>query len=95
MTTPEWPEYQTVREVAQYIGISFRTLEAWKRNGFLPPHIELTPRVHKWRRSDIDAWFDLKQRGLLDDWLEVRGELGPIDAWAIMLQRLAEAQGVA
>lgn len=81
-------QYLTIREVGEYIGISFRTLEGWKRNGYLPPHIALTRKVHKWRRADIDAWLALKQRDLLDDWLDKRGELGAVKAWAMMLGRL-------
>ena len=84
MSLPKWPEYMAIREVAEYIGTSFRTLEGWKPNGYLPPHIALTPRVHKWRRSE--------QRGLLDDWLYVRGQYGEIDGWAVMRKRLKAAQ---
>ena len=84
-------EYLTIREVAQHVGISHRTLERWKREGFLPPHFEVTSRIHKWKRSDVDAWMALKQRGLLEDWLDLRGEHGPIEAWKQVLRRLDEA----
>ncbi|MEM7305030.1 MAG: helix-turn-helix domain-containing protein [Planctomycetota bacterium] len=83
-------EYLTIREFAQYVGISHRTLEGWKRKGYLPPPYELTSRIHKWKRSEIDAWFSLKQRGQCDDWLELRGDLGPIKAWKQVLSRLDE-----
>ena len=82
------PSYLTIREFGDYIGISHRTLEGWKSKGYLPPHTPLTKKIHRWKRSDIDAWFALKQRGLFGDWPEMRAKHGECDAWALMLKRL-------
>lgn len=53
---PDWPEYLSIRELGRYLGISFRTLESWKRAGHLPPHYEFGKRHHRWKRSEIDVW---------------------------------------
>lgn len=86
------PEYMAIRGVAEYLGRSFRTLERWKQHGYLPPHAEWTRKIHMWKRTDLDAWSEMKMRGLLDDWIEVRGRLGAIDGWALMLERLDAAK---
>lgn len=85
------PEYITIREFGECVGISHRTLERCKSEGFLPPHFPVTSRHHRWRRRDVDAWMTLKQRGLWGDWLELRGEHGSIEAWEKMLKRLDDA----
>ena len=84
--------YLTIREMGDYIGTSFRTLEGWKGAGYLPPHIALTSRIHKWKKSDVDDWMELTKRGLWDDWIPLRGELGPLAAWDEMVKRLARVE---
>ena len=81
-------EYLSIKEFGTYTGIPARSLEGWKSEGFLPPHFEFTSRHHRWKKSDIDAWSDLRRRGLLDEYQALRDRLGVYDAWAVLLARL-------
>lgn len=38
-------------------GLSSRTLEAWRRRGYGPPFIRVSPRAIRYRRSDVEAWL--------------------------------------
>lgn len=53
---PAGREYLSLREFATYVGIPFKTLEAWKAKGYLPLHFVFGRRHHKWKRSEVDAW---------------------------------------
>jgi hypothetical protein len=88
----DWPEYLTIRKLGDYLSISYRTLEGWKPEGFLPPHHPWTKRHHRWKKSDVDAWSELKRRGLFDDYPELRQQHGESAAWTLMLKRLADAR---
>jgi hypothetical protein len=43
-------------QVAAYLLITPRTLRLWRRTRGIP-HIRITSRVIRYRRSDIDAWL--------------------------------------
>jgi predicted DNA-binding transcriptional regulator AlpA len=46
------------RQAATRLGLpSARTLEAWRRRGYGPPFIRLSPRLVRYRASDIDRWL--------------------------------------
>ena len=92
MSLPEWPECLNIRELASYLGIPYGSLRTVKAKGELPPLAIDTARHQRWRRADIEAWLEMKMRGLVGDWLQLRGQLGEIDGWAVMLKRLEAAQ---
>ena len=46
------------RELARYLGCSTKSIDRWDKKGELPIP-GLLPSGHKrWRRIDIDTWFD-------------------------------------
>jgi predicted DNA-binding transcriptional regulator AlpA len=46
------------RQAATRLGLpSARTLEAWRRRGYGPPFLRLSPRLVRYRTSDIDQWL--------------------------------------
>ena len=46
------------RQAAARLGLpSARTLEAWRLRGYGPPFLRLSPRLVRYRASDIDRWL--------------------------------------
>lgn len=46
------------RQAATRLGVpSARTLESWRRRGYGPPFLRLSPRLVRYRASDIDKWL--------------------------------------
>jgi predicted DNA-binding transcriptional regulator AlpA len=46
------------RQAATPLGLpSARILEAWRRRGYGPPFLRLSPRLVRYRASDIDRWL--------------------------------------
>jgi len=46
------------RQAAARLGLaSSRTLEAWRRRGYGPPFLRLSPRLVRYRASDLDTWL--------------------------------------
>ena len=46
------------RQAATRLGLqSARTLEAWRLRGYGPPFLRLSPRLVRYRASDIDQWL--------------------------------------
>jgi predicted DNA-binding transcriptional regulator AlpA len=43
----------TLREVCSLLGVSITAGERLKAQGRLPPHLEITRRTHRWRRSAV------------------------------------------
>jgi predicted DNA-binding transcriptional regulator AlpA len=50
----------TTREAAALLGLSARTLEAYRTRGGGPPFRALSPRVVRYHRSDLLVWVDSK-----------------------------------
>ncbi len=56
-SAPDSP-LMTVLDVAALLGISDRTVWLWTHSGRLPKPVKLTPRVVRWRRSDLQHFLD-------------------------------------
>jgi hypothetical protein len=54
---PAAKEILTDAELAAELGVLPRTLRLWRHTRALP-HVRLTAKVIRYRRSDIDAWLD-------------------------------------
>ena len=54
-------------EAAFLLGLSPRTLEALRLRGGGPPYIQVTPKAVRYRRRDLDAWLDARQRKSTSD----------------------------
>jgi excisionase family DNA binding protein len=54
----QWGEYLSLKELAQYLSIPWKTLEGWKARGYLPRHFVFGKRHHKWKRVEIDTWAE-------------------------------------
>lgn len=50
-------EFLTEKQVASLLELSARTLQAWRVRGLGPPHIRMSSRCLRYRRSDIDRWI--------------------------------------
>jgi predicted DNA-binding transcriptional regulator AlpA len=48
----------TVREVAQRLALSERTVWRWSAIGLLPAPVHLRPRSTRWRARDIQVYLD-------------------------------------
>lgn len=48
-------KFLTPKEVAQYLGVSRSTVSKLVRDGVLPEPKELSPRVRRFSREDVDA----------------------------------------
>ena len=57
-----WSELIKEREAAQFLGLSVRTLQAYRWRGGGPQFIQLSKRCIRYRRSDLTAWADNKLR---------------------------------
>jgi predicted DNA-binding transcriptional regulator AlpA len=45
-------------QAAARLGLpSSRTLEAWRHRGYGPPFLRLSPRLVRYRTSDIELWL--------------------------------------
>jgi hypothetical protein len=42
---------------------SERSLEAWRRRGFGPPFIRVSPRAVRYRRRDVERWLNERRVG--------------------------------
>jgi predicted DNA-binding transcriptional regulator AlpA len=55
---------KSVRETAEYLGVSFHTLNKWRARGFGPPFVRLGKRV-AYPDGDLALWIESnKQRSL-------------------------------
>ena len=65
---PEHPDalLYTV-EAALLLGLSPRTLEALRLRGGGPVFIKVTPKAVRYRRRDLAAWLDARQRRSTSD----------------------------
>jgi excisionase family DNA binding protein len=50
------PDLLTDPQAAALLGVEPRTLRLWRHTRGLP-HIKLTSKVIRYRRSDLDAWL--------------------------------------
>lgn len=57
VTIPVAVELLTDAQAAILLGVEPRTLRLWRNTRGLP-HIKITPKVIRYRRSDIEAWLD-------------------------------------
>jgi predicted DNA-binding transcriptional regulator AlpA len=54
------------QKLAQFLGLSPRTLESWRLTGGAPAYIKVGRRVRH-RRSDLEAWLDARRRTSTSD----------------------------
>ena len=53
------------RQAAVRLGLpSARTLETWRHRGYGPPFLRLSPRLVRYRSSDIDQWLAARVVGV-------------------------------
>ncbi len=53
------------RQAASRLGVpSVRTLESWRRRGYGPRFLRLSPRLVRYRASDIDRWLEARAVGV-------------------------------
>lgn len=57
----------TTREAAQYLAISFRTLEKLRCIGSGPPFVSIAPRAVRYQKSALDAWIASRSRHSTSD----------------------------
>ncbi len=62
-TTQAGPGLLTTRQVARMFGLSFRAVEEWRRRGRGPKFLQLTSRVVRYRREDVERWLQGREKG--------------------------------
>lgn len=55
-------------ETADYLGLTTRTLQAWRVKGGGPPFLRVSPRVIRYRRVEIDAWLEARRARSTSDY---------------------------
>lgn len=50
--------YLDSEATAQLLDVDIRTLERWRQNRIGPDYLRLSKRLVRYRRADIEAWFD-------------------------------------
>lgn len=56
MTTNSTPTLLTERQAAEALGISHRSLQAWRCRGEGPKFLKLNGTIVRYRAEDLDAW---------------------------------------
>jgi excisionase family DNA binding protein len=51
------PDLLTEQQIAALLNIEPRTLRLWRQTRGLP-HLKLTSKIIRYRRTDVDAWLD-------------------------------------
>ncbi len=51
----------TTEQAATKLGLSERTLEAWRFRGEGPPFLRVGPRRVAYSRNDLDSWLHLRR----------------------------------
>ena len=51
------PEYLSSQQLADLLGITRDALEQQRRRGNGPPFVRISPRMIRYRRSDVEAFF--------------------------------------
>ncbi len=51
-------ELLRMRDVADVLGVSTRTVQRWVDEGRLPAPFVLSSRALRWRRSEVEAWLE-------------------------------------
>ena len=65
---PKHPDAMLYSSEAGFLlGLSVRTLEAFRLRGGGPPYYSLTPKAVRYRRSDLEAWIWARRRTSTSD----------------------------
>jgi hypothetical protein len=82
----QYPAWMVSWKAAEYCDM---TDSQWKHyRGWRPPAVGTRKTGFRYRRTYLDAWMELRQLGLWDDWKElVQAKTEPV-AWRAMLLRL-------
>lgn len=82
----QYPAWMVSHKAAAYCDM---TDSQWKHyRGSRPPAVGTRKTGFRFRRTDLDAWMELRQLGLWNDWKQlVQAKTEPV-AWATMLRRL-------
>lgn len=67
MDQPDTPLLLSEKEVAELLGFSPRTLQAWRVRGGGPEYVEVSSRCIRYRRCDLDAWIEERRRRSTSD----------------------------
>ena len=44
-------------DIARHAGVTYRTVQAWRQDGILPPPDFSVGKVVRWRRKTIEDWI--------------------------------------
>ena len=82
----QYPEWMVSWKAARYCDM---TDSQWKHHRKMrPPSVGDRRSGFRFRRTDLDAWMELRRLGLWADSTQLRQEHGEQVAWAVMLRRL-------
>lgn len=60
-------ELLTEHQVAEYLGMSVKTIRNWRWSGRGPNHCRLSPKLVRYEFSQIRAWVESKRRTSTSD----------------------------
>lgn len=56
------PRLLDPKQAAAVLGVSWRTLERWRRHGAGPVFLRMSARSIRYRLSDVERWLDQQRR---------------------------------
>ena len=57
-----WAALITERDAAKFLGLTDRTMQAWRRKGGGPRYVKISSRCIRYRREDLREWADARVR---------------------------------
>ena len=62
-----WAALITERDAAKFLGLTDRTMQAWRRKGGGPRYVKISSRCVRYRRADLRGWADARVRKSTSD----------------------------
>ena len=57
-----WAALITERDAANFLGLTDRTMQAWRRKGGGPRYVKISSRCIRYRRAELREWADARVR---------------------------------
>lgn len=61
-STQYWESLITEHDAAEFLNVSVRSVQAWRVRGDGPRYVKISARCIRYRRRDLQEWFESKIR---------------------------------